>query len=49
MYYKNHKLLTKKETNRLKHRGGPKSKRANKKQLERMQSNLELIARLSNN
>ena len=43
--YKNHKLLTKKETNRLKHVGGPKSKDASKKQLLRMQANEEVLRR----
>lgn len=45
MFYKNHKMLTKKETNRLKHVGGPKSKKASKKQLLRMQNNNEVLNR----
>lgn len=45
MYHKNHTLLSKKETNRLKHVGGPKSKRASKKQLLRMQANEEVLKR----
>ena len=43
MYYKNHTLLSKKETNRLKNVGGPRSKRSSKKQLLRMQRNIEII------
>lgn len=46
MTYKNHKLLTKKETNRLKHIGGPKSRKSHKKQLLRMQNN-EMILKLT--
>jgi len=45
MYYKNWKFLTKKETNRLKHVGGPKRKRSSDKQLARMQANEEVLKR----
>lgn len=47
MHYKNHKLLTKKETNRLKHVGGPRSKKSSMKMLKRMQANLALLKKLA--
>ena len=40
------KQLTLKETNRLKHVGGPRSKKSSKKQGARMRKNLEIISRL---
>jgi len=43
--YKNHTLRTKKETNRLKHRGGPTSAKTSKERVLRMQSNEEVLKR----
>jgi len=43
MKHKNHTLLSKKETNRLKHVGGQKSHKSNKKQLVRMQRNEAIL------
>lgn len=45
MFYKNWKFLTKKETNRLKHRGGPTSVKTSKERMRRMQSNEEVLKR----
>jgi len=43
-----HSLLTKKETNRLKHVGGPRSRKSSRKMLERQISNLEILKKTIN-
>jgi len=49
MKHKIHKLLTLKETNRLKHRGGPRRRKTTLKRNKRQHDNLVLLNSLEKN